>query len=47
MSLILVIPALVTLGAIGTCVACLWIALRGEFAARRDGEVGRTSDVGR
>jgi hypothetical protein len=28
MSVILAIPVLVTLGAIGTCVGCLWTALK-------------------
>jgi hypothetical protein len=34
MSVILAIPVLVTLGAIGTCVGCLWTALKEDAPVR-------------
>jgi hypothetical protein len=34
MSVILAIPVLITLGAIGTCVGCLWTALKEDAPVR-------------
>jgi hypothetical protein len=33
-SVILAIPVLITLGAIGTCVGCLWTALKEDAPSR-------------